>query len=135
MSTPQNFDRLRAAIDDRAADLGHSLTGLATTAGIRYETLRALRNGENEPSPKTIRGLERALKWQTGSIKAILAGGDPTPLPEFQDPYESRIARLENISDEVKLAIIQRMRANREAAVAEAEAYDKLAQVEDGNSA
>ena len=32
--------------------------------------------------PATLRDLEKALRWQRGSVRQILAGGDPVPFPD-----------------------------------------------------
>lgn len=55
---------------------------VATQAKITVETLRAIRRGNNEPSALTKSGLERALRWQPGSVARILSGGAPTPIRE-----------------------------------------------------
>lgn len=75
-------ERLDAAMAARADELGMGWVDIADEAGIRVETLRSLRRGNNQPSRTTKRKLDRALGWKLGSIDAVLAGGDPTPLQE-----------------------------------------------------
>jgi hypothetical protein len=66
----------------RRLDLGFKTwRDLAQAADISYETLRALRKGEGTPAEATIHGLERALKWRTGSIAAVYDNRDPEPAP------------------------------------------------------
>lgn len=68
----------------RRLELGmRTWRALAEEAGISYETLRALRAGENV-APGTADAIERALKWAPGSISTIISGGEPTPADE---PY------------------------------------------------
>lgn len=71
-------ERLTELMLARLRDLGmKTWRDLSTKAGISYETLRALRAGGN-PSDGTTYALEKALRWEPGSVRAILAGGDPT---------------------------------------------------------
>lgn len=71
---------LEAALDARRQELDKAWRDIAIDAGISYETLRALRRGDNEPSTLTKRRLERALRWETGSLDEVLAGGEALPL-------------------------------------------------------
>lgn len=85
-----NRERLNRHMEDRRYELGmRTWRALSERAGIAYETLRALRAGSN-PSDATVRDLETALRWERGSIDAILAGGEPTPRAdrhvELRDP-------------------------------------------------
>lgn len=66
----------------RRLDLGMKWRDVASDGGISYEALRSARVGDAAPADLTKRGIERALKWQPGSVDAILAGGEPTPLNE-----------------------------------------------------
>ena len=98
--------RLDELMRDRRFVLGmRTWRALSERAGISYETLRAVRAGGN-PGEATADGLERALRWQPGSIRAILAGGEPTTYVEaadrqalerdYQDPAVAKLAqRLE----------------------------------------
>jgi hypothetical protein len=81
-SADSNRERLNRHMEDRRYELGmRTWRALSDRAGIAYETLRALRAGSN-PSDATVRDLETALRWERGSIDAILAGGEPTPRVE-----------------------------------------------------
>ena len=77
---PESPHRLDAAMDARRLDLHLSWRDVAREADISYETLRAVRRGENSPSPLTTRDIERALHWAAGSVDAVLGGSDPDPL-------------------------------------------------------
>lgn len=69
-------------MEERRQALGMTWAEVASEADITVETLRAVRRGNNQPSPLTKRGLEQALRWQTGSVDAIYANRDPQPLPD-----------------------------------------------------
>ena len=71
-------------IDDRRSDLGMTWDDLAGEAGVSTETLRL---ASDRPHMRTTskRKIEKALRWQRGSIDAIRAGGEPTPLPDVED--------------------------------------------------
>ena len=76
--TPKPHDLLASAIDERRGELGLSLREVAELAGVTAETLRAVRKGSNEPSSLTKHGIERALRWEPGSVASVLNGGGPT---------------------------------------------------------
>lgn len=78
-------ERLTQAMRRRMAELRiKTWRQLAAHADISYETLRSARTGESVPSDGTKEGLERALRWQHGSIDAVLSGGDPTPVGDHR---------------------------------------------------
>ncbi|MGH3586234.1 MAG: hypothetical protein ACRDQ0_07900 [Pseudonocardia sp.] len=77
--------RLDEEMNARRLELGKkglNWREVAVAAGLSSETLRAVRQGLNEPTEQTKRGIEQALHWERGSIDSILAGGKPTPLRE-----------------------------------------------------
>lgn len=84
MTSPN--ERLDAAMDARRLDLGLTWQEVAQAASISPATLRAMRAGTNMPSALTRRRLEDALRWERGSIQAILDGGDPTPVDAPANP-------------------------------------------------
>lgn len=56
--------------------------------------------------PATEHGLETALDWEPGSIRAILAGGDPTVLPaptsaELEQDFEQTERLLEELEGRI----------------------------------
>lgn len=73
---------LDGAMDRQRQALGLTWRQVAETAGISYETLRAIRRGEQAGSDLTRRGLERALKWTVGGFEVAEAGGAPDAAPE-----------------------------------------------------
>lgn len=79
----QRLDRL---MNLRRLELGLRWGTVAELADIRVSTLGAVRRGSNPPSPLTMRGLDKALRLESGNIGRILAGGD---LERLDPPTES----------------------------------------------
>ncbi|MEV7584429.1 helix-turn-helix domain-containing protein [Streptomyces erythrochromogenes] len=82
---------LDGAMNRRRQARGLTWRELAEQAGISYETLRAIRKGEQAGSDLTRRGLERALQWETGAFEVAEAGGEPAvvaeaPIPAAPEP-------------------------------------------------
>jgi DNA-binding transcriptional MerR regulator len=72
--------RLARYLETRADEIDLDWVAVAREAGITVETLRAVRRGNNRPSRATRKGLDRALRWEPGSVAAILEYGEPTPV-------------------------------------------------------
>jgi hypothetical protein len=91
-------------MDERRADLGLRWLDVAEAAGLTTEGLRGIRYGTGEIRSLTKRGLEDALKWARGSVNEILAGRDPTPIQNGDEPGlhavpevgDERLDRLED---------------------------------------
>lgn len=76
-----SWEQLAAAVKERRIALGLTQTQVAELGGLSVELLRMVENnrtGQRLSAPKA-RGLERALRWESGSIAAVIAGGEPTP--------------------------------------------------------
>jgi hypothetical protein len=86
--------RLAALMDERRAELRLRWRDVADLGGLSYEVIRAVRNGTGEIRLLTQRGIEDGLKWQQGSIQAILSGGDPVPVPDAPPADDERNAWL-----------------------------------------
>lgn len=125
MSEPRT--RLDQAMTDRGLKIKKRWVQIATEAGISTAALGAIRRGEYKPSPHTARRLEDAFQWSHGSIDAILAGGDPTPVegerPDI-DPDEAEILAL-NLPDEDKEFYVEQIRAIKTHARRTAERADR----------
>ena len=76
----RHYERLDAAISQRRLERGLSWGELAAQLGVSESALRNIRRGRNEPSELTARRIEDALRWEPGSVGAVLNGGDPTPI-------------------------------------------------------
>jgi transcriptional regulator with XRE-family HTH domain len=74
---------------------------VADLAGISYETLRTIRRGQYDGMrPLTESGIEQALKWSAGSLAVILAGGNPTRLPDPEaEPVDPAVPILDELHD------------------------------------
>lgn len=132
MSTPQQAERIDAAIKARANELWKTLDQVATEAGIKKQTLYAIRRGENRPFFSTAAGIEDSLRWERGSLYTLLDGGNPIPLPEeppasgepstpiLVDPFEIQIRALDHLSREEQDEIIADMRSKKDRKLKEA---------------
>lgn len=83
-----NRKRLGHAVVARRTDLGMRTTkALAELADLSPRMLGDVENGRRDNfSPGAKAQIERALQWEPGSIDAVLAGGDPTPMPSPPRP-------------------------------------------------
>ncbi|WP_158784684.1 hypothetical protein [Streptomyces sp. NRRL B-1322] len=92
----------------RRQALGLNWRQVAEQAGISYETLRAIRKGEQAGGDLTRRGLERALQWETGGFEVAEAGGEPAVLagPAAPEAPESAAAPPSDPQVEAILTIL-----------------------------
>jgi hypothetical protein len=67
-------------MDERRGELALTWQQVADTAGVSTETL--YRADDRAMRTTTKHGIERALRWQRGSVDAIKRGEKPTPLPQ-----------------------------------------------------
>ena len=74
--------RLADLMERRRLDLDLRWEDVSRNGGVSLNTLFRARNGSADILPLTGRKIDKGLRWQPGSIDAILDGGDPTPLPE-----------------------------------------------------
>jgi transcriptional regulator with XRE-family HTH domain len=71
-----SWTRLGNEVRSRRTELGLTQVDVADRGGPSVETLRAVENDRaGRLSPRMRRALERVLRWQSGSIDAVLAGG------------------------------------------------------------
>lgn len=77
--TPEARQRLAGLMEERRLDLELTWREVALRAGLSYESVRALRAGdEGNPQPLTLRKIDKGLEWRPGSSRRILyEGGDP----------------------------------------------------------
>lgn len=86
---PEPRRRLAGLMDDRRIELDLSWEEVARRAGMVGMTLRRIRNGESALPRRTAAKIDRALKWQPGSVEGILADGEPEVIPkEDRSPDE-----------------------------------------------
>jgi lambda repressor-like predicted transcriptional regulator len=90
----QDWARLTRLVVARRRELGLSIRGAATTAGLARNTWTTLENGTHRLTDRSYSTVEATLGWAPGSIAAILAGGDPalrgTPPPDPAAPAGRR---------------------------------------------
>lgn len=116
-------DRLDQAMNDRRLDLDLSWDEVAAAARRSVATLRSIRRGTSQPSDLTKRRIENVLQWDTGSIDAILAGGDPTPLERNPEPepdiadLADRVARIEARGNNNRIEEVAELLAELQATV------------------
>jgi hypothetical protein len=83
-TTGNDWQRLAGFVRARREeDLGLTQEEIAAAGGPSTATQRLIEGARHDSyRPASLRSLERALQWEPGSVRAILAGGDPVPGPE-----------------------------------------------------
>lgn len=90
-------------MDSRRRDLRLTWDEVAARAGINRETLRQIRIGSGEIRALSVTGIEDALEWERGSIDAILADGEPTPLEtETPSQFDQDMTTAHAVLDEIE---------------------------------
>lgn len=74
-------------MNERRGELGLRWEDVAERAGVSPQTLYRI-SDPNRIRVGTRKGIERALRWQSGSIESIAEGGEPTPLPDEPETPE-----------------------------------------------
>ena len=104
--------RLADLMESRRLDLGLTWREVAEAGNISYEVIRAIRHGNGQIRPLSKRGIEVGLKWEPGSVQAVLDGRDPVPLanatgsielapPVPEPPREADAEPAEDVADAV----------------------------------
>lgn len=93
MTTHVGREWLAETVRARRRDLRLSKEEAARRGGMSVKTWTSVEIGR-EVRDTTYVGTEDALKWERGSVAAILDGGDPTPLEpaENEEPIEVEYA-------------------------------------------
>lgn len=94
--------RLADYVINRRVELEYgSQEELAVAADVSAKTVNRLEGGTKVASA-TLGKIERALKWKPGSMRAILAGDEPTPLttPDELDEFVRTQLRARHTIDE-----------------------------------
>ncbi len=73
------WERLAAAVTARRIELGHpTMQALVDNSDLKLRTLGDIENARKPSySRGTLATLERALRWATGSVDAVLEGREP----------------------------------------------------------
>ena len=95
MATGKDWQRLADFVSDRRADLGMTQEDVRAAGGPSTATQRLIEGAlQSRYQPVILGRLETALKWERGSVRRVLAGGDPVPASD-----ESAPAILEPVPD------------------------------------
>lgn len=116
----EQLSPLDGEMNARRLQLGLAWKDLARSAGISYETLRAVRKGETTGAPLTLRKIEQALRWAQGSIGRVEQGEKPIPAsedeatavraPEPADPRAAAVMTiLEGLPPRVQREVLARL--------------------------
>jgi transcriptional regulator with XRE-family HTH domain len=84
--------RVGQSIEGRRLQLGMSKAELARRAHLSESTVHKAISGSLQLGEDSLRKLDGALGWPTGTLEAVLDGADPPP-DAVSDP--DRLARLE----------------------------------------
>lgn len=92
-----NRQRLTDHMIEQATELRLSWREVARRAGMTEQNLRRVRVGDISVTENAAEGIENALSWQPGSVRAILSGGKPTlrvPGPRNPDEKVLRVVTM-----------------------------------------
>ena len=102
-----DLQRLGRYVSDRVAELGLTQEQVQELGGPSPATLRLIMSGGRKSlQPSSVGGLERALQWASGSVRAILAEGEPTPLTSAEQAMEARGIDTRNLDPRI-LAVLR----------------------------
>jgi hypothetical protein len=74
----QNWSHLGRLVRERRTELGLTQAEVQSAGGPSPATLYLIETGRHGSyRPQVLRRLERALGWRAGSVRAVLAGGQP----------------------------------------------------------
>jgi hypothetical protein len=80
MAAGRDWDRLAEFTRERRVDLGMTQEDVRAAGGPSTATMRLIEGAlQSGYQPSTLRDLEKVLRWERGSVNAILSGGDPVP--------------------------------------------------------
>jgi transcriptional regulator with XRE-family HTH domain len=109
--------RLATAVRARRDERGWTQLEVAARGGLSIDRIQGIEGTRSDRySSRTFAKLERALEWESGSCRAILDGGDPTPsgldplaeavLAQINPPpgtdLASVLGRLNDVSEQIQ---------------------------------
>lgn len=104
---------MSGALKARRSELGLNQTRAALAAGVSRSAWVRWENGDAEPFDYNYVLIERALKWEPGSVEEILKGGKPRPARVEHSPPgrlpidEAALARYQPADRELILAVLR----------------------------
>lgn len=100
MPTPENLRRLGEAARKRRTDMKQTQDEIARAGGLSPSSQTRLETGNvKRVSSATLDKIDDSLEWEPGSARAILDGGEPTPLPGTR--YEPPSRRHSSVLDAI----------------------------------
>lgn len=131
----QDWSRLARLVVERRNELGMTQADVQAAGGPSQATMYLIEHaGRTRYQARILNSLERVLRWRPGSVRAVLEGGDPTPIEEaaapvvtrvrveekppaeetpYTDPYERQIWEMDLPEDE-RRSLIAHLRALKE---------------------
>ena len=89
-----HWDALAVAVRARRKELSLTQADVAAAGHVSVELVRNIETRRRTPgrlNPRKARGIEEALRWESGSVDAVLAGGVATPAEPKPDPDETDV--------------------------------------------
>lgn len=109
MTASKDWRRLADHVYARRDALGLTQDGVRAAGGPSTATLRLIEGAlQTSYKRRILSSLERALQWKTGSVEAILAGGEPMPI-EAEAP---EAPEAESTLTPEELRLIERLRTD-----------------------
>ena len=110
----QEWKRLAQYARERREYLGMTQVDLVAAGGPAQRTITLIETAARTSYQNAvIKRLEHALKWEPGSVRAILAGGEPAGMTagaprglRYQDSLLRQIAELTDITEDERKAFI-----------------------------
>lgn len=103
-----DLERFAEIVKLRREDLGLTQDQMGDYGGPSTTTMTKVENaGDGVPAQVTLRKLDAALKWEPGSARRTLAGGEPTEIVEPAPPAPSRRNRFEDLSTSELIGLIR----------------------------
>lgn len=90
MENERGWQHLADEVKRRRSVRGWTQMEVATRGGLSLDRVSSIESVRTDRySGRTITKLERALEWELGSVRAILAGGQPTPTEQAAPPRQT----------------------------------------------
>jgi hypothetical protein len=113
MRDDRAYERLAEIVRDRRTGLGLTITAAAHAAGLSKDTFKRVENGETVRE-NSYMNVDDALRWQVGSCRAVLAGGDPQRLEDAApEPEPEPITTTKIDPEDLGQALVSAMVATK----------------------